>query len=162
MSTNEMILLAVIALAIGYAIYDKLSKTKVLEIEKVTKVPPLYSYRAKECIMTPSEAEFFEKLHSAVGDRYYIFPQIHLSALLDEKVVGQNWNAAFRHINGKSVDYVLCDKVTLKPAYAVELDDASHERADRRERDEEVERIFKEVEAGMRLVRLRFSDRLEF
>ena len=52
---------------------------------------------------------------------------------------------AFRHINGKSVDFVLCDKETLRPAYAIELDDLTHEQSDRRKRDAEVERIFKEA-----------------
>ena len=56
-----------------------------------------------------------------------MFPQVHLSALLDHKVKGQDWRIAFRHINGKSVDYVLCDKATLQPVYAIELDDYTHE-----------------------------------
>jgi len=104
--------------------------------------------------MTKSESEFFRMLVNVANDRYFIFPQAHLSAILDEKIKGQNWKYAFRHINGKSVDYVLCDKITLKPTYAVELDDYTHEYADRQERDKEVERMLQC--AGIPLVR--FSD----
>jgi hypothetical protein len=111
----------------------------------------VYHYAAKSNLMTPSEGEFFKMLTEAVGDRYYVFPQVHLSALLDEKTVGQNWKAAFRHINGKSVDYVLCDKATLKAVCAVELDDKTHELIDRQKRDVEVERIF--LGADISLVR---------
>lgn len=103
--------------------------------------------------MTASEMDFFWKLSKVVEGRYFIFPQVHLSALLDHHVVGQDWRRAFYHINAKSVDYVLCSKTTLQPIYAIELDDPSHDRADRVERDIEVERIFDE--ANVPLVRFR-------
>ncbi len=114
-----------------------------------------YSYAAKSSIMTGTEGDFFLKLDQAVKERYYVFPQVHLSALLDHHVKGQEWKYAFSHINGKSVDYVLCSKATLRPTYAIELDDYTHDKADRRRRDIEVERIFKE--ANLPLVR--FKDR---
>lgn len=114
----------------------------------------IYQFQAKEHFMTKSESEFFRMLDKVASDRYYIFPQAHLSAILDHKVTGQNWKYAFRHINGKSVDYVLCDRETLKPVYAVELDDPTHEYPDRQERDHEVERILQS--AGIPLVR--FND----
>ena len=113
-----------------------------------------YKYQAKEYFMTKSESDFFRILDKATCDKYYIFPQAHLSAILDYKVPGQNWKYAFRHINGKSVDYVLCDRQTLKPIYAVELDDYTHTYPDRQERDHEVERMLQS--AGIPLVR--FND----
>jgi len=112
-----------------------------------------YSYTAKELLMTRTETEFFIKLEHAVSERYYVFPQVHLSSLLDHHVKGQEWKYAFSHINGKSVDYVLCDRTTLRPTYAIELDDYTHDKADRRKRDAEVERIFDEAE--LPLVRFR-------
>lgn len=113
----------------------------------------LYSYTAKSLMMTRTESEFFLKLDHVVSERYHVFPQVHLSALLDHKVKGQDWKFAFRHINGKSVDFVLCDKETLRPTYAIELDDLTHEQSDRRKRDLEVERIFEE--ANLPLVRFK-------
>jgi len=112
-----------------------------------------YSYTPKDSLMTPTEMDFFWNLQKVVEGRYFIFPQVHLSALLDHHVVGQDWKYAFHHINGKSVDYVLCSKTTLQPIYAIELDDPSHDRQDRIERDAEVERIFDE--ANIPLVRFR-------
>jgi len=120
---------------------------------KQNKQKKKFSYTPKDSLMTPSEMDFFWKLNKVVGDRYFIFPQVHLSALLDHHVVGQEWKYAFYHINGKSVDYVLCSKTTLQPIYAIELDDPSHDRADRIARDVEVERIFDE--ANIPLVRFR-------
>lgn len=108
--------------------------------------------------MTTSETSFFWKLQNVVDSRYLVFPQVHLSALLNHRVVGQDWKRAFYHINAKSVDYVLCSKTTLQPVYAIELDDPSHQREDRVRRDIEVERIFDE--ANIPLVRFRNVDTL--
>lgn len=112
-----------------------------------------YQYQPRPYIMTSAEITFFQRLQSIAGDRYFIFPQVHLSALLDHKIKGQDWRGAFRHINGKSVDYVLTTKDTLKPVYAIELDDYTHNYEDRAYRDMEVERIFKA--ANIPLVRFR-------
>lgn len=115
-----------------------------------------YNYFAKLSLMSRTEGEFFIKLERVVQERYYVFPQVHLSAILDHRVKGQEWKYAFRHINGKSVDYVLCNKNTLEPTYAIELDDYTHDKADRRDRDSEVERIFEA--ASLPLVRFRDKD----
>lgn len=114
----------------------------------------VYSYGRKDFLMTKAENEFFSLLKEVLKDRYQIFPQVHLTALLDEKKVkGQNWKAAFRHINGKSVDFVVCDQNYTRPLLAIELDDFSHDAEDRRSRDVEVERIFEN--ANMPLLRFR-------
>lgn len=111
-----------------------------------------YHYNAKAYIMTRAEVDLYNKLRTICKDRYYIFPQIHLSSLLDHRVKNQNFRAAFYHINGKSVDFVLVDQKTMKTKYIIELDDYTHNRRDRKSRDMEVDRIFGEV--GIPLVRL--------
>ena len=112
----------------------------------------LYQYKKKNFFLTRAEHECFDALTKAVGNEFIIFAQVHLPTLIDNKVVGQNWRGAFRHINGKSVDFVLCDKAYISPKLAIELDDKTHERPDRQERDREVERILKE--AGVPLLRI--------
>ena len=119
--------------------------------EKESKKKSLFKYQKKEFFMTRAEHEFYNILINIVGHEYYIFPQAHLSTIVDNKIVGQNWKAAFSHINGKSVDFVLCDKAYIAPRLAIELDDRSHEKEDRKERDTEVERILEE--AGLPLLR---------
>lgn len=117
-----------------------------------------YQYKRKDFFLTRAEHECYDALIEAVGNDYYIFPQAHLSSIVDNKVVGQNWNAAFRHINGKSVDFVLCDKAYIAPRLAIELDDRTHERAERQARDGEVESILKQA----RLPLLRLDNRGNF
>lgn len=149
-ATVTFIIVAVIILVVAKRYLDSHQSEIKIENEQ----PTIYRYKAKSSIMTPSEGEFFKMLTEAVGDRYYVFPQVRLSALLDEHIVGQSYEGARKHVNQKSIDYVLCDKETLKPAYAVELDDVSHEREDRISRDKEVARILQEA----RIALVRFED----
>lgn len=104
-----------------------------------------YHYQRQQYFMTKTEHQFFNILDLSFGQYYYIIPQVHLSTIFNEKIVGQNWKGARSHIDKKSVDFVFCDKQNISPLLAIELDDDSHEREDRIARDEEVERIFKEA-----------------
>ena len=117
-----------------------------------------YQYRRKQFFMNRAEHEFYDKLVQAVGNEYYIFAQVHFPTVLDHTIKGQVWRAALAHINRKSVDFVLCDKAYISPKLAIELDGSSHEREDRKERDEEVERILEE--AKMPLLRLKNNNGL--
>jgi len=143
--TSIYILIAIIVILV---VLVGLFKDKFnTEVEK-----PKYNYKRRNFFLSRAEHECYDALVQAVGQEYLIFAQVHLPTLLDHKVAGQNWNAAFRHVSQKSVDFVLCDKAYISPKLAIELDDKSHERTDRQERDQEVERILKG--AGMPLLRL--------
>ena len=115
------------------------------------KVKTQYHYERKNYLITVPERDYYNMLTQILGTDYLVFPQVHMSAILEHRVRGQNWKAAFRHVNQKSVDYVICDKTHLTPLIAVELDDRSHDSDDRRARDIEVERMLSE--AGLPLLR---------
>ena len=112
-----------------------------------------YFYSRKDSLMTNAEWRFFERLRAVAAGRYHVFPQIHLSSLLKNETRGKYYKLAFQRINRRSVDFVLCDLETGKPAYAVELDDWSHGSAKRKARDEIVEDMLSR--AGVPLVRFR-------
>jgi hypothetical protein len=132
---------------------QQISKRDIKQLKPVDFIPFEYHYSRRGLIMTPTEIRFFKHLESLIGKNYYIFPQIHLSTLFDHKIYGQRFLAAFRHINGKSVDFVVCSKDDTKPQFAIELDDPSHEREDRKQRDAIVERIF--YESNLPLIRFK-------
>lgn len=111
-----------------------------------------YAYKKKRC-MTQSEARLYVVLLEHFSSQFHTFPQQHLSSFLDEKIRGQHWRGALSHIQRKSVDFLVCDRLTLQPLLAIELDDSSHQRLDRIERDEVVERIL--AQANLRLLRFR-------
>lgn len=114
-------------------------RRKKLQIQK-------YSYSHKKFFMTRAEHEFFNILVQIVDDSYYIFPQVHLPSIVEYKVIEQSSVGALKHINQKSVDFVLCDKAYISPKLVIELDDITHERDDRKVRDEEVECILRDAD----------------
>ncbi len=116
----------------------------------------IYDYKAKQFFLTKPEHDCFDALTKAVGNEYHVFPQVKLDKFLDEHTVGQNWSSALRHINQKSVDFLLCDKIYLNPKLAIELDDSTHSLPDRIERDTEVERILRD--ANFPLLRITHGD----
>ena len=120
---------------------------------------PKFQYARKDFIMTRAEHECYAALVAEMGASYYFFPQIHLDAIVYPKNTRNDRLYAFRHINQKSVDFVACSKKDLRPLFAIELDDRTHNLPKRIERDKEVERILHG--AGMPLIRIENRGRFD-
>ncbi len=103
------------------------------------KKPPL-RYKKVQNLFTASERKFYFALQRAVGDRYLIFAKVRAADLLlpISAKDRSRWQSAFNKVACKHFDYVLCDE-GLQILAAIELDDASHARADRIERDRFIE-----------------------
>lgn len=88
----------------------------------------------------------------ALYGSHLVCPKVNLADIFF--VARPNHNQSYRNkIDRKHVDFLLCDPATMKPIMGVELDDASHVRRDRQDRDEFVDQVF-EV-AGLPLLRVR-------
>lgn len=151
-SLITMVAFIVPALGIKFLLKDRQKTSN--NTEDISKDPKItkYSYVAKSHMMTRPEENFFITLNEIFSQKFYVFPQVHLSKLLNHKIKGQSFYGAFLHINGKSVDFVLCRKADLKPICAVELDDYTHNWDNRKTRDSEVERMFEK--AKLPLIRI--------
>jgi len=115
-------------------------------------------YVKRAALLTAAEVAFYKVLVAAVGARYVVMAQVSLAGVLEvdrAKVTGERkgFQAAFNRISRKTVDFVLCEPGTMRIVAAVELDDRSHERAERKERDGFVEAAMKA--AGLPLVRVK-------
>jgi hypothetical protein len=121
------------------------------------KPTPLgYQYRPKNAVMSPTEQKMFDMLLEILDPKYYVFAQMHFDTILDYKSLnGEKWFGAFRHINEKSVDFVICNKETMAPIVAIELDDPSHDREDRVRRDIIVNEIFETAQLPLRRFNLK-------
>ena len=96
----------------------------------------LYPYARREALFTPAERSFLSVLEQSVGAEYRIMGKVRLGDIVAvERRFTGNQQAARNKINQKHVDFVLCAPQTLAIVLVVELDDRSHERPDRRERD---------------------------
>jgi predicted RNA-binding Zn-ribbon protein involved in translation (DUF1610 family) len=102
-----------------------------------------YPYLLVDEFASPAELNFFLNLKSAIGDSAQIFSKVKLGDLFYAKTGDYSKNRSYTNrIDRKHVDFLLCDPKTLKPILGIELDDKSHQRADRQERDEFVNHVF--------------------
>ena len=114
----------------------------------------LFHYGKRPFVMSKLEQELYEKLLGLFGGEYYVFPQMHLSSIFEGRVGRKSFMTALRHINQKSVDYVICRRKDTQPLVAIELDGWSHQLYKKHLRDIEVNRIAED--AGLPI--LHFSD----
>lgn len=110
-------------------------------------------YLLVDSLLTPAERSFFGVLQHVADDLdLQVFAKVRLSDLLwiprgtDNRIRHQN------RIRQKHMDFVLCDRHDIVPVLAIELDDSSHRRSDRQERDAFVEQAC--AVAGLPLLRI--------
>ncbi len=145
MNKNEIIIIITvlfILISLWLLVYIKKAKGK-----------SKYPYSKKDYLLSKAETSFFRVLEQAIGNKYYIFPQVHLSDLVYVKSSRGEYYKYFNKIDRKSVDFVLAEKNNLTPVLAIELDDNSHNYKNRIDRDNFVEDVFKN--AGVPLLRIK-------
>ena len=103
--------------------------------------PEVLPYRVRDDFLSTPELSFYRVLQTVIGGRATIFTKVGLGDVFYVARPNENHNYRNR-IAQKHVDFIVCDIQTLKPLFAVELDDASHQRADRQERDAFVDQVF--------------------
>jgi very-short-patch-repair endonuclease len=115
--------------------------------------PIEYPYRIRDDFLSAAEISFYHVLNLAVADWAIVCPKIPLGDLF---YVRTSDNSRFRiytnKIDRKHVDFLLCRPKTMRPLVGIELDDQSHQRKDRQERDVLVDNVFKA--ANLPLIRL--------
>jgi very-short-patch-repair endonuclease len=123
-------------------------------LEPTVQVEPVKS------MLTPAEQRFYEALDAAIDGRLAILSKVRIADLFN--VTSANGAArlrVFRSIASKHVDFVLAEPDDLHPVAAIELDDSSHERSDRRLRDQMLDELFDK--AGFPLIRFRVTARFD-
>jgi hypothetical protein len=104
--------------------------------------PDFYPYKLTPSLLSVSERAFYVALMLAAGRRYLVFPKVRLADLCQDL---DRWagTEAFDLVSSKRVDFVLCDAKTFRPMLAIELDDRSHVRGNRGDRDALVDDVFR-------------------
>ncbi len=102
---------------------------------------PIDLMRRKENLMTPAEQAFFAVLEPIVRSSCMVSSKVRLADLFEVRQQ-RGQQAAFNKICSKHIDFVLTDPSTSRILCAIELDDSSHNRPDRIERDTFVNELF--------------------
>lgn len=100
-------------------------------------------YCKREYFFSKAERSFFGVLQKSVGTDFILFAKVRLCDVVNVSPGTSKRQSYLNKISSKHVDFVLCDLKFVKPLLVIELDDSSHERADRQQRDELVDRILK-------------------
>ncbi len=112
----------------------------------------VFPYRVRDDFLSPAELNFYHILRQAIGDSAVVCLKVSLGDLFYPKTGSRSNNQAYRNkIDRKHIDFLLCDPKSMRPLLGLELDDASHRRASRQERDRFVDQVF--AAAGLPLFR---------
>lgn len=120
---------------------------------ETAKEQPDYSksYQAKY-LLTRNEWHEYKKLHEyAEAKNLQVCPKVRLLDLVEPRT-GDNYMSLLGKIQSKHVDFVITDK-DLHVKAILELDDNSHNRPDRTERDNFVDEVLTSV--GYKVIRTR-------
>lgn len=98
-------------------------------------------YKKKDYLLSVAEKDFYRVL-SEVADKnnVLLFAKVRMEDLLWLPRGTENRFGERNRIKSRHVDFVLCDKENVRPLVAIELDDSSHAREDRVERDSFVDK----------------------
>lgn len=121
----------------------------------------VYPYR-KNNLLTTNERLFYQRL-KPITDKYnlHIISKVRVADLVlpFDHLDKRDWQFYFNKIKSKHVDFVLCDPFNLQPKLIVELNDASHQRTDRKERDLFLNNVF--VKAGIPIIYVMNTNEIE-
>jgi hypothetical protein len=124
---------------------------KLIAPDPEVRIRMPYEYTAK-ALLTDNERRFYDCLAQITDSRCRIQIKPRLADVFEHEKV----NGAFQMISQKHVDFLICRNDDWMPMLGIELDDASHQRADRRERDMFVNNLF--ASTGVPLLRLPVGD----
>jgi len=99
---------------------------------KSTRARSRGPYAAKGALCSPTETAFLAALEAALPSNHRAFAQVRLIDVIEPTTKRY---ADLNRVISKQLDFVICERETLRVLYAIELNDRSHDRAHRRARD---------------------------
>lgn len=102
-------------------------------------------------LLTPREQAFYFVLESICQrNGWKLLVKLRLADIVAVRKGTEGYMSYFNRVKAKHTDFVICDPETMDILAGVELDDPSHVREDRAERDEFVDRVYEA--AGIPLI----------
>jgi hypothetical protein len=118
-----------------------------------------YPYERRGVMLGPAEINFFRTLQSAVREDWVILSMVRLTDVIKVRPKTRQHQIWQSRIFGKHIDFVICDWETMEVKLAIELEDYSKRRPDRRARDRFVNTAL--TAAGLPLLRVKMEDKYE-
>ena len=123
-----------------------------------TPKPPPLPYHLRDDFLSAAEANFYHVLKNTVADWAVVMVKVSLGDLFYAASGDYGQNRIWRNrIDRKHLDFLLCDPQTMQPLLGIELDDRSHNRPERQQRDQFVDLVFNAARLPLVHVPVRFS-----
>jgi len=116
--------------------------TAIFNLFNPRKEPETLPYTLRENLFSPTEFSFYKVLLQVTNNKVIILCKVRLGDIFNTVDYRKNIGYANR-INQKHIDFLLCDPTTTKPILGIELDDSTHHKSSRQERDNFVDNVFK-------------------
>lgn len=137
----------------------KMKELEILDDKGMLDYTIIPNYKMKEEFITENELKLYKVLKKVAYElKLDIFTQVALNRILE--VNNRRKQQQLRNrIDRKSIDFVLYDEKTKKIICCIELDDPTHKREDRIERDLFLDKIFKDT---IKLVRIKVQNYYDY
>ena len=112
------------------------------------EIPPLYPSTLRDPLLPAAYTKFYQVLLAVAGKRVVICPKMRLADILNvqpatTRTEREKYQSFYHEIATRSIDFVLCERYTLKPLLAIELYDHGQPRWMRKKRDAFIDRVFR-------------------
>lgn len=137
----------------------KMKELEILDDKGMLDYTIIPNYKMKEEFITENELKLYKVLKKVAYElKLDIFTQVALNRILE--VNNRRKQQQLRNrIDRKSIDFVLYDEKTKKIVCCIELDDSTHEREERIERDLFLDKIFKDT---IKLIRIKVQNYYDY
>lgn len=115
-------------------------------------------YERRGVLLSPAEISFLRSLQLASREDWLIFSMVRLADIIKVRPQTRKYQSWNSRIQGKHLDFVLCDLETLDVKLAIELEDGTAA-ADRGRRDRFVNTAL--AAAGVPLLRVKVQEKYE-
>ena len=119
------------------------------------------AYERIPSILTPAEKHFYKVLSSIYKDEFIIMAKVRLADIVkvSPNIRKKHWWGYFSKISQKHLDILILEKSNLSTLCAIELDDKSHEKRERVQRDTFVNQVM--AQTGIPLYRFSVKRRYD-
>ena len=137
----------------------KMKELEILDDKGTLDYTIIPNYKIKEEFITENELKLYKVLKKVAYElKLDIFTQVALNRILE--INNRRKQQQLRNrIDRKSIDFVLYDEKTKKIVCCIELDDSTHEREERIERDLFLDKIFKDT---IKLIRIKVQNYYDY
>lgn len=140
---------------------DKLNIFKSLSFNKdkddPDSLPENFPYKKVNYFFTKNELNFYNVLKNITNEmNLTLFSKVRLADIIYLEKINKSNIKYWNMIKSKHLDFLICDSKYFKPLLAIELDDTSHNKKDRIDRDNFINNALDSVK--LPLYRMKVSD----